>query len=185
MRRTRRRGFTILEILVVMAIILLLGAILLPTVGAFWGNNRTKASANMLQARLADARSYAIAQGRPYQVLASPDGTQVKVAPDASEPPEQIGSETPSYDFSAESTFPIPVTISPIYTGADSTASSDASGWIRLVTFLADGTCREDSMEVHLIEEKSTTIVVRVRGLTGDVSVNPMKADGTSGGRSK
>ena len=185
MRRVRRRGFTILEILVVMAIILLLGAILLPAVAGLWGDNRTKASANMLQARLADARSYAISQGRPYQVLASSDGKQVQVAPDPAEPPEQIGSETPPPDYGATSTFPTPVTITPIYTGGDSAPSSTMSGWTRLITFLPDGTCREDAMEVHLSEPDGTPLVVKVRGLTGDVAVNPLKTDGNSGGRGR
>ena len=43
-RPARRSAFTIVELMVVMAIVLMLAAILVPSLMGFWGNNRTKAA---------------------------------------------------------------------------------------------------------------------------------------------
>ena len=81
-RRQARAGYTILELMVVIVIILILAALVAPSLLGFWGNNRTKAAADIVSARLADARGAAISHGIPYRVAASPDGTQVRVGPD-------------------------------------------------------------------------------------------------------
>ena len=92
-RRHRRAGFTVLELMVVLTIILLLGAIVAPSLVGYWANNRTKAGADTVTARLADARGAAISEGRAYRVCASADGRQVRVCPDESEPAEELTTE--------------------------------------------------------------------------------------------
>lgn len=169
-----RAGYTILELMVVMMIILILGAIVGPSLLGFWGNNRTKAAVDLVTARLADARGAAIAHGIPYRVCASPDGLQVRVCPDESESTEQLASEQPSTPLYQQDPLPKGVTLTPMTVG---TAQSDsADGWITLVVFMPDGTCRDDASEFTLSETDQIPQVVRVRGLTGVWTVNPATA---------
>src|SRR5688572_26091868 len=70
--RTARSGYTLFELIVVMAILLLLAAIILPSVGAFRGE-------------LAVARARAMEEGRPYRVAISQDGKRIRRAPDGAD----------------------------------------------------------------------------------------------------
>lgn len=182
-RHHRRSAFTIMEMLVVIAVVVILGAILVPSLVGFWSNNRTKAGVDITTARLSDARGAAISRGQAYRVCVSPDGRQIRVCPDESEMPEQLPSGTSSAPFVRTDTLPDGVVLTPIVTGtADSTASAD--GWLTLITFLPDGTCREEASEFQLAEPDVTPQVVRVRGLTGVWTVNPSTAaNPMSGGR--
>lgn len=178
-------GYTIMELLVVMTIILILGAAIAPAMLGYWSNNRTKAGVDLATGRLADARGAAIGQGRAYRVCVSPDGRQIRVCPDESEPAEQFVTEQFSPPLVLVDTLPDTVVLTPMSTGtSDPLASAD--GWITLVTFLPDGTCREEAGEFHIAEPDVTPQVVRVRGLTGVWTVNPLTAAnpmGTNGGR--
>ncbi len=165
-----RAGYTILELVVVMVIVLILAAIVGPSLVGFWSNNRTKAAVDTVTARLSDARGAAISQGRAYRVSASPDGRMVRVSPDESEPTEQLTSEEPVTDVWQQDTLPTGVVLTPTILGEVSAA--DADGWTTLVTFLPDGTCREAASEFELAEPNVTPQVVRVRGLTGVWTVN-------------
>jgi Tfp pilus assembly protein FimT len=163
--------------------VLILGAILVPSLVGFWSNNRTKAAVDITTARLSDARGAAISQGRAYRVCASPDGRQIRVCPDESELAEQLPTDSDALPFGRTDTLPDGVVLTPMQTGtADASASAD--GWVTLATFLPDGTCREDASEFQLAEPDVTPQVVRVRGLTGVWTVNPATAaNPMSGGR--
>ena len=170
-RSSQRNGFTILEILVVVVVILILGAVILPTLSTFWADGRTKAAVDSIQTRLAEARSNAVIHGRNYQVLASPDGRQVRVAADPSEQMEIAEGGTPAAEFSITITLPPTVTLIPV-TLASQGSSSETSGWTLLVTYKPDGTCVEDNVEFSINEPGATPQVFRIRGLTGTVAVN-------------
>lgn len=170
-RTARRTAFTIVELMVVMAIVLLLAAILVPSLVGFWGNNRTKAAVDLATGRLSDARGAAISQGRAYRVSASPDGLQIRVAPDESEMPEEVTSEASTGAIDRTDNLPKGVVLTPMSVGELST-----DGWATLATFLPDGTCRESGSEFRLSEPNNVPQVVRVRGLTGVWTVNPETA---------
>jgi Tfp pilus assembly protein FimT len=170
-----------MELMVVMAIVLILGAIVGPSLFAFWGNNRTKAAVDTVTARLADARGAALAQGRPYRMCVSPDGLSVRVCPDESEPAEEFATEQPATAIFEQNTLPAGVLLTPMMTGA-ATAAADTDGWTTLVVFLPDGTCREDA-EFEVTEPNNTQSIpqtIRVRAMTGVWTTNPTAA-GTTG----
>jgi prepilin-type N-terminal cleavage/methylation domain-containing protein len=170
--RQPRAGYTILELLVVIVIILIVGGIVAPSLLGLWGNNRTKAALDTVTARLAEARGAAIAHGVPYRVCVSPDGQQIRTCPDESDLAAQSESERPANPIDVTNTVPPGVTLTPMTVGG--TASPD--GWVTIITFLPDGTCREDAGELLVGEENETPQVVRVRGLTGVWTVNPATA---------
>ena len=51
----------------------------------------------------------------------------------------------------------------------------DADGWTRVATFQPDGTCREDAVAVRVRQPAVYPLVVRVRGLTGAVTITAEK----------
>src|SRR4051794_15075176 len=81
---TDRHGFTLLEVLLVVAVIVILGAMAYPSIEAMYGDVRLSAAADQVRARWADARTKAIEDGRPYRFATQPDG-QFRIAPDAPE----------------------------------------------------------------------------------------------------
>ena len=178
--RRPRTAFTLLEMLMVIAVILILGAVLVPALVGMWSNNRTKAGADMAVARLADARGAAISHARPYRVsmLVTPDGLcQIRVAPDESEQAEQPAADEPVATLTRVDTLPTGVVFTPKSEGTPHT-----DGWTTLVIFLPDGTCSEASE--FWVEEPAhpdiTPLIVRVRALTGVTTVNPSTAPGGS-----
>jgi prepilin-type N-terminal cleavage/methylation domain-containing protein len=170
-RPSPRTGFTILEILVVVVVILILGAVIVPTINTFWADGRTKAAVDSTQTRLAEARSNAVNHGRNYQLLVSPDGCQIRVAADPSEQMEASENGSAAQEFGVTVKFPPTVTLLP-ETLADTGASANSSGWTLLVTYKPDGTCMEDNVEFSINEPGVTPQVFRIRGMTGTVAVN-------------
>ena len=81
-RRHARLGYTLLEMLVVLAVLLIIGAIIIPTVSGLTGNTKVKGAADAVKARLLEARLNAMEQGRPYVFAISSDGTKLHVGPD-------------------------------------------------------------------------------------------------------
>lgn len=161
-----RRGVTLLELIAVLAALIVLGAVLLPTLAGFSRDTNVKAGADLLQQRMAQARSHSMADGRVYRVTVSPDGSRVRVAPDT-DTQADADAEAP---FFAEDAFPKGVTARVII-DPESPAASDSSGWHVVATVLPDGTCREDGPEVVVSEPNCYPIHVQIRGLTGATTV--------------
>jgi prepilin-type N-terminal cleavage/methylation domain-containing protein len=175
--RRRRHGYTLMELLAVVAILTALGGILVPTLNGLGGDTKVKAGADAVQARLSEARAAAIEQGRAYRVAVSEDGTRVRVAPDelgfaGFEPLDEDGATGPVI---VEDELPTPVTAVPVL-GEGEQAVVDEAGWVRVVTFLPDGTCREATAAVEVREPGVHSMLIRVRGLTGAATVTSVPA---------
>jgi prepilin-type N-terminal cleavage/methylation domain-containing protein len=72
-RTTSYQGFTLIELLVVITIILILSALVLPTVGSVLSHRQVSESARLLQAVLAGARDSAIRNNAPSGIRLLPD----------------------------------------------------------------------------------------------------------------
>jgi len=126
-------------------------------------------------ARMADARGAAISQGRAYRVCVSPDGTQVRVCPDESEPSEQLTTEQPANEVWQQDALPKGVVVTPM---SSTSTPQGSDGWTTLVVFSPDGTCPEDS-QFELSEPAApdvTPMMVYVRAMTGVWTVNAANA---------
>ncbi|MGL6097806.1 MAG: pilus assembly FimT family protein [Fimbriiglobus sp.] len=169
-RRCRRPGYTLIELLAVMAALIILGAVLLPTLSGLTRDTNVKAAGDLMRERVADARANAIGAGKPYRLAVSADGGRVRVGPDDESftDPVSADDETP---FMADDALPGAVTATPMADG--DAPMTDDGGWVRVATFLPDGTCREDGAELELREPDVFPLRFVIRGLTGSASVAP------------
>lgn len=175
MRNTQpRTGFTLLELLVVLAMLLILAAVTLPSFTGLRGNADQKAAADQVRARIADARGLAMEKGIPYRLAVYSDGTKIRLAPDGIDFAELPASDQITGSSAAvEQTFQ-KVTVG-LYADPESPQPhSDDSGWLTVATFLPDGTCKEDSATIEVREPGFPPMRLRIRGVTGTAKVMPL-----------
>jgi len=175
--RPVRSGASLLEVLIVMAIIVAFGAIALPQLRDFNGDSRIKAAADTVKGRIANARAASLESGRPYRLALNPEGNRFRIAPDelafqnvaANDEDEEADSI-----LVGETNLPKDVTAE-IVTADGSTGAVDDNGWTRVATFRPDGTCREDSVTIRLTEPGTLPILIQIRGLTGAATIEKTK----------
>jgi prepilin-type N-terminal cleavage/methylation domain-containing protein len=170
--RTTRRGYTLFELIVVMTILLILAAVVLPSVGAFRGDSRQRAAADAIRGELAISRARAMEEGRPYRVAISEDKTRIRRAPDGTDFSTTTTIDRPdgsstAVDYAFESV------TAEVVPDANAVAPAPDNGWITIATVQPDGTCREDTALVAIKEDDRGALYLRVRGLTGGSRIVP------------
>ena len=175
MRSSPRPGFTLLELTLVMAMLLILGAFVVPTLSGLKGNADQRGAADAVRSRIADARGLAMEHGVPYRLALSSDGARLRVAPDGAEFASGAGGEASAAAKVIETKF------DPKATAAveDADGAAADGGWVTVGTFQPDGTCREDNVTVVVREDKFPDMRVQLRGVTGSSRLMP--ADKTGG----
>jgi prepilin-type N-terminal cleavage/methylation domain-containing protein len=185
--RTPRPGYTLFELTLVLALLVLLAAIAYPTMDSLLGTFRMTAAADMVRAYWADARAHAMNEGQAYRFAVVPGKGNFRVAPDS--PEFWSGTDTPSPldpnnpPLVVDDALPRGVRFSTpdAYQSAgmdagDSSSpvgSVDSSSWSTIVTFLPDGTTKED-VEIVFTGGGAQPLDVKLRALTGAVTVQPL-----------
>ncbi len=184
-RQTSRRGFTLIELIAVMAVLIVLAAFVIPSLVGFRGDSRPRAAADALRGELAVARARAKEEGHPYRVAISQDGKRIRRAVDddnfgsaaaASNP----GGSNAAVDYAFDG-----VTASVVSEQDAQAPGADTDGWITLASAQPDGTFRmttgTDTILVALKDiDGGAELQVRVRGLTGLATV--VKTASANGG---
>jgi prepilin-type N-terminal cleavage/methylation domain-containing protein len=176
-----RRGFTLLEVILVMTVIVLLAAMALPSIETMYGDVKVTAAADQIRGRWADARTKAIEEGRPYRFSTQPDG-KFRIAPDAADF-WAGGSGTPSDSVAANDSDTPPLVLEDALpkgiTFADESNSggdnSDGGPWTTVLKFLPDGTASADKT-ITLQVDGCRPVQLKVRALTGAVTVDSIAA---------
>src|SRR5262245_5855741 len=167
-RPARRPGVTLIEVLLVMAIILALMAIAYPTLSAMYGDVRVKAAADQVRGAWTEARARAIEDGRAYRFAVEPGTGKFRVAPDAAAFWDGSGGGSTDEDAAPhvqEDQLP-----SGIVFDVPQDLPEDG-GWTIVAVFNPDGSCQAD-VEITLKEDDdSAPIVVHVRAMTGAITV--------------
>jgi prepilin-type N-terminal cleavage/methylation domain-containing protein len=168
-----RPGFTLIEVLAVLAVLVILGAVLVPSTASLWGNTYQQAAADDLRGRLADARGLAMEHGVPYRLAVHQDGARLRLAPEGPDfasaaAAEQTSATTKVLEVKLEK-----ATVSVVHEMGDMTGTADGDGWQTIATFLPDGTCREGTVLVNVNQDTFPPLVIQVRGVTGAVKVLP------------
>jgi prepilin-type N-terminal cleavage/methylation domain-containing protein len=185
--RTSRGGYTLFELALVLVLLVLLAAIAYPSLDSLMSTFRMNAAADMLRANWADARAYAMNEGRAYRFSVVPGKGNFRVAPDS---PDYWGGNDPS---PADPNNPPLVVDDALPKGVrfatpDSFQSTsleagdsslpvgtvDAGSWTTIVTFLPDGTTKED-VEIIFTGSGARPLDIRLRALTGAVTVQPLQ----------
>lgn len=177
-RPAARPGFTLLEILLVMAILVALAAISYPSISAMYGDVRVKAGADQVRGAWTECRAYAIDEGQPYRFAVQPNTGKFRLAPHSDEfwsggsgPTTSDGTLPPHV---SEGELPKDI----VFEVPDGFGESTPDGWTAIAVFLPDGSAEADR-EVTLKADDLPPVVVRVRAMTGAVSVRPgVKAGG-------
>jgi type II secretion system protein H len=176
-RPARRDAFTLMELLLVLAIVAMLLAVAYPSMMSLYDDFKLKAAADHLAARFAETRSLAIEQGQAYRVAVKPGDTGYKIAPDTS---TYWSDSTQADDQSGtaiviEDNMPGQITFGLDQGGASGTA--DSSGYVPIVTFLPDGSCDDDKF-IRLQFQTARPLDIKLRSLTGSVTVRPAPPGG-------
>ena len=170
----RRKAFTLLEVLLVMAIIVIIMAVAYPSMEAWWADARVQGAADEVRGAWAEARVRAIDSGIPYRFAVKPDSERYRIAPETAEfwdGNTDSGSDVVSDDGKVL----IGSLPKDIVFKMNTEAPETAGGWMVVATFLPDGTSK-DNAEVHIAQKDgSYPIVVSVRSLTGITRVQPQK----------
>ena len=177
MRRAARTGYTVLELMAVLAVMVILGAVVIPTFDGFHSNTRQKGAADIIRSRLADARSKAMEQGTWYRLAVHEDKTRIRLAPDGPDFASLAADDPPAFDSKVTEDKLDPATAE-IVPDADDPRTPDAGGWITIATVGPEGTCREDRAVVAVKERDFAPILIRVRGVIGNARVVPPKNGG-------
>lgn len=167
-----RRGYTILELIVVMALLIMLAVVVLPSVGAIQGGTRQRAGADAVRAELASARARARDEGQPYRIAISEDGRRLRREADGPDFGTATGDGVPGSSAACVE-FEFDKKVAAEVQTMDGTAAVSDGGWVTVATVLPDGTCREDGMLIAFKDEDKPKLYVQVRGLTGSSRVVP------------
>jgi prepilin-type N-terminal cleavage/methylation domain-containing protein len=166
-RAAPRPAFTLLEVLLVVAILLILGAAAYPTLNGMWGDVKVKAAADQVQGAWVEARAAAIEDGRSYKFGVQKETGKFRVAPASSfVEVANLGEDSaPPYVQDGELKSGIKF---------DLTGKDDLPGegeWTIVAQFNPDGTCEKD-VEITLSDTDPDIPprVVRVRAMTGAVT---------------
>jgi prepilin-type N-terminal cleavage/methylation domain-containing protein len=176
--RTSRRGYTLFELIVVLAVLVVLVTITIPALRSFRGDSRQRAAADAIRGEVALARARAKEEGRPYRIAVSDDGKRIRRAPDDDGFAQAAASDCP--DGSAAVDYPFDGVTASVVPEEDSAPASDGN-WTTLATVMPDGTCREVTTLVAIKEEDGTALHLRIRGVTAACRVVPGPA-GAKGG---
>lgn len=176
-----------MELIATLAVILILGAVILPTLVSYRGDSRVRAAADTLTARVAEARVKAMEDGLPYRLALHRDGRQLRLAPYSFDVLSDAAAENDTDTSSATmprvqtDVLPNTVTLQRLESGNFTVPPQDADGWITLATFQSDGSCREDNLQVLVEEPGTAPLLVHLRGLTGVVSIRSPSAEAGGG----
>ena len=193
----KRRGYTLFEMIVVVALICLLAGLATPPILSMYDDYRLQAAVDEVAGRWSAIRARAITEGRPYRFSIQSGSGDFRVGPDASEfwsggdSPAATGAGNQAPLVAQDS---LPKGIQFVLGDAGDSSSADArcerrrrerrrrpsdsgsGGWSTVAVFLPDGTAQQDA-DIRLQTKESGPVVIHLRGLTGEVSTRWISAN--------
>jgi prepilin-type N-terminal cleavage/methylation domain-containing protein len=184
-----RRAFTLFEMILVLALLVVLGAALYPSLEAMYGDSKVTAGGDMVRAAWAEAQSHAMNEGRFYRFAVQPYAGNYRVAPDISDfwkggSGADDGAGPGGKAMVLEGILPKGVRFEAPETwttGADPNTdtavpagSSDSGSWTTVVVFKPDGTASDDRA-ITLTARGARPLALRIRGLTGVITVKTVE----------
>ena len=185
-----RQAFTLFEVLVVMAIMVIVAALSVPTLDSMYAGFKITAAEDTVRSAWATARAQAINDGIAYRFCVVAGKGNFRIAPDtddfwtgndgaATAPTDTTNPPLIVQDVLTKGVRfltgkPEPGVVDP---GGDTIIPGggvDPSTWTSPIVFLPDGTARDDA-ELTLSTRGATPRVLHLRGLTGIVTSRILK----------
>jgi type II secretory pathway pseudopilin PulG len=181
-QRQRRRAYTLVEVTLVLALMVILGAVGYPSIEAMYAGVKVEGASDSVRAAWSEAQAHAVNEGRPYRFAVVPGKGNYRVAPDSADywngdnhPP--LGEDNPAIVLEGSLPKGMVFTMSGSGSppsGNEDTALADgavSSGqWSTAAVFLPDGTAQDDC-DITLELAGARPMVVHLRALTGVVTV--------------
>jgi len=178
------------ELVLVLAVLMVVAAVVAPTLQSLWGATPINAAADTIKARMAQARARAIAENRPYRFDVMENTGTMRIAPDSAEFWDNGAGSDPMMVSADNGSGPPPLIVedklpkeirfcSSQSLGSDGQPPTDngntngGSGtWVCPVVFLPNGTTRQDA-EIAFTEVGGKPLVLRVQSATGAITTVP------------
>lgn len=169
-----RRGFTLLEVILVLVIMVIVTSISVPVITTMLDDAHMTAGADMIRARLADTRARALDTGKPWKLAYLPGSSVYQyAAEDADEWNSSSDQEPKETEEFVRGELPKDVVLA---VNRDDIAGAQgkpqATGtWQTLAVFTGDGSARDDGT-VYIGKAGLMPLRVRLRGLTGSTAID-------------
>ncbi len=165
----------------VVAVLLILGALAVPSLRGMRGNGYQKAATDVVRARVADAHSLAMCDCIPYRLAVHQDGIRIRYAPDGVDFADLPSTDVPGPGSKVVECKLEKATVALVQYDANSpTPTADSAGWMTVATFQPDGTSLEDKALLEVHENGFPPIRICLRGVTGGSSILPPSTQGGS-----
>jgi len=194
----RRQAFTLLELLLTLAVLAALTAVAIPQIGLLAGDRRLVRGGDLVRVEMTRLRVDAMRQGRVLMLEGLIEGNQFRSRPfnsaaDATEAFDQTGSQSGllngatqgvvtvvEQDTESQDLIDLPQDIFVESVGVVSAArsmeieqlteSDRSEGWSQPILFYPDGST--STSVITLSNPELGRVVIRLRGITGDVTVS-------------
>lgn len=182
-----RRAYTLFEVVLVVAVMVILGALAYPRLDNLYSDFRLTQASDQVRACWAEARAHAMNEGRIYRFAVVTNQGAYRLAPDTAEfwsgantPPAPAAGDSSTPTYSVEDALPKGVRFAmmddlPASGQAGGGQAADSGPWTPVAYFLPDGSARED-VEIAFTASRAQPLVVRLRALTGAVTVRTHQA---------
>lgn len=168
----RRTGYTLMEIVLVVALILISAAVAIPVWQSMLDDAKLTAASDLVRARMAQARARAMESGRPWRLACIPNTGVLQLAPEDSGEWDRMDRNVIKEAELQREELP-----KGIYFGtipSDLLASRDPGSagttWQNLAVYLYDGSAREDTV-IYFGKMSTMPMAAELRALTGSVTV--------------
>jgi prepilin-type N-terminal cleavage/methylation domain-containing protein len=170
--RTIRPGYTLIEIMCVVAIVVAVTAIGTPLLQSMLVDAHISAAADMVRGRLADTRSKALDEGRSWRLGFLPGTGSFQLAPDDSQEWETVTAGLIRQPDLIRDELPKDIIFGLNQGDVLSAAGAGAPGskWETIAVYKWDGSANDDST-IYFGKGGLVPMRVNVRSLTGAVSI--------------
>lgn len=173
-----RPGYTLFELLLVLAMLIVMTALAFPSLDSMNSAYRVSEAVDMVRARWATARSHAMNEGRSYRFSVIPGKGNFRIAPDSADFWAGGGSNPDDNALVLDEALPkgVRFNLGPSNSGDMSGDSSqkpeqvDIAQMSTVVAFLPTGTASED-VEITFACAGARAVTLKLRALTGAVTV--------------